>query len=106
MIRALRPPAILLTGLALSVAALGPCPASSPGAPGSVRVAGRELVSPEGAPLRLKGMGLGNWLLPEGYMFGFRKGAQSPRQIQELVAELVGPDEARAFWTGFRDAWV
>jgi aryl-phospho-beta-D-glucosidase BglC (GH1 family) len=64
------------------------------------------LVSPEGTPLRLKGIGIGNWLLPEGYMFGFKKGAQSPRQIEDLVSELVGPDEARAFWKEFRDAWL
>jgi endoglucanase len=71
-----------------------------------VHAQGREIVGPDGAPLRLKGIGLGNWLLPEGYMFLFHKGATSPRQIQELFAELVGPDEARDFWAKFRDAWV
>jgi aryl-phospho-beta-D-glucosidase BglC (GH1 family) len=71
-----------------------------------VHAQGREIVGPDGAALRLKGIGLGNWLLPEGYMFGFHKGATSPRQIQELFAELVGPDEAREFWTKFRDAWI
>ena len=71
-----------------------------------VRVEGRELVAPDGKPLRLKGIGLGNWLLPEGYMFLFKKGAQSPRQIDELFSELVGPDEARAFWREFRKVWV
>jgi endoglucanase len=70
-------------------------PAARP--PGYVRVAGRELVAPDGTPLRLKGIGLGNWLLPEGYMFRFEKGAQSPRQIRALIAELVGPDDAQKF---------
>jgi endoglucanase len=96
--------AIVMTGLALS--GMGARPARAPARPAFVRVEGRELVAANGTSLRLKGIGLGNWLLPEGYMFGFRKGAQSPRQIQELVSELVGPDEARAFWTAFRDTWV
>jgi aryl-phospho-beta-D-glucosidase BglC (GH1 family) len=102
--RLLRAAALVTTGLALAVAAKGAAP--PPARAGYVRVQSSELVAPDGTPLRLKGIGLGNWLLPEGYMFGFRKGAQSPRQIQALVAELVGPDEARAFWTAFRDAWV
>jgi hypothetical protein len=97
----MRARAALVCALALAATALAPAPASR-----FVRVEGRELVSPAGTPLRLKGIGLGNWLLPEGYMFLFKKGAQSPRQINDLVSELVGPDEARAFWKGFRAAWV
>jgi len=63
-------------------------------------------VGPDGAVLRLRGINLGNWLVPEGYMWRFEKGPQSPRQIQELVADLVGPDEARAFWTSWRDTYI
>jgi hypothetical protein len=105
MHRGLGAAAIVLTGVALTVAATTAGPTQSP-RPGYVRVQGHELVAPDGTPLRLKGIGLGNWLLPEGYMFRFKKGAQSPRQIQELISELVGPDESRAFWTAFRDAWI
>src|SRR5262249_34326527 len=79
--------------------------AADPGAR-FARAERRDIVGHDGRPLHLKGIGLGNWLLPEGYMFLFHKGATSPRQIQELFAELVGPDDARAFWTKFRDAWV
>jgi cellulase (glycosyl hydrolase family 5) len=105
MHRGLGAAAIVLTGVVLAVAATAAGPPRSHG-PGYVRVQGHELVASDGAALRLKGIGIGNWLLPEGYMFLFKKGAQSPRQIEELVAELVGPDEARAFWTAFRDAWL
>ena len=97
--------AVVLIGLSAAVAAGGAGRAPSPVRTEFVRVQGTELLGPDGTPLRLKGIGLGNWLLPEGYMFGFKKGAQSPRQIHELVSELVGPDEARAFWTAFRDVW-
>jgi hypothetical protein len=36
---------------------------------GFVIVKGKEIVTPDGKPILLKGMNLGNWLVPEGYMF-------------------------------------
>jgi aryl-phospho-beta-D-glucosidase BglC (GH1 family) len=94
-------PLVLLLALAGPLAwAGGPTPTRF------ARVEGRELVAPDGTPLRLKGINLGNWLLPEGYMWRLQKGPQSPRQIQELVAELIGPDAARSFWRDFRAAYV
>ena len=66
---------------------------------------GKELVSPDGKPLLLKGINLGNWLLPEGYMFKF-KTTNSPRLIQTAISELVGEDEARRFWKTYRDNYI
>jgi endoglucanase len=66
---------------------------------------GQELVSPDGKPLLLRGINLGNWLLPEGYMFKF-KTANSPRMIQSVVNELLGEDEARRFWKTFRQNYI
>jgi len=63
------------------------------------------LVTPDGRPLLLKGINLGNWLLPEGYMFKF-KSASSPRLIEAVVNQLVGEDEARRFWKQYRDSYV
>ena len=37
-----------------------------------VRVSGTDLVAPDGSKLFIRGTNLGNWLNPEGYMFGFR----------------------------------
>ena len=54
---------------------------------------GKEFISPDGKPLLLRGINLGNWLLPEGYMFKF-KTANSPRMIQSVVNELIGEDDA------------
>jgi aryl-phospho-beta-D-glucosidase BglC (GH1 family) len=70
-----------------------------------VTTRGKELVGLDGRPLLLKGINLGNWLLPEGYMFDF-KSASSPRRIEAVIAELVGEEEARRFWTTFRDRYV
>ncbi|GAA3738111.1 hypothetical protein GCM10022239_12180 [Leifsonia bigeumensis] len=54
----------------------------------------------------LRGVGLGNWLLPEGYMWKFGKGAESPREIESLVERLIGASSAEAFWTRFREAFI
>lgn len=70
-----------------------------------VTTRGKELVGLDGRPLLLKGINLGNWLLPEGYMFDF-KSASSPRRIEAVIAELVGEEEARRFWATFRDRYV
>jgi endoglucanase len=70
-----------------------------------VTTRGGEFITPDGRVLLLKGINLGNWLLPEGYMFKF-KTANSPRLIQTLLNELVGADEARRFWKTFRDNYI
>lgn len=70
-----------------------------------VTTRGREFVAPDGRPLLLKGINLGNWLLPEGYMFKF-KTANSPRLITAVVNQLVGEEEARRFWKAYRDRYV
>ena len=64
---------------------------------GFVSIKGRELIAPDGSVLRLKGINLGGWLVPEGYMFEFNK-AGAPRQIQDMLKELIGPEANAAFW--------
>ncbi len=72
---------------------------------GFVRASGAQLVDDQG-PLLLRGVGLGNWLLAEGYMWRFGDEQASPRQIEARVESLVGPDAAAAFWRRFRDVFV
>ncbi len=70
-----------------------------------VSTRGKDLVSTDGKPLLLKGINLGNWLLPEGYMFKF-KTANSPQRIQTVINELVGEDEGRQFWKTYRQNYI
>jgi len=70
-----------------------------------VTTRGKAIVSPNGKPLLLKGINLGNWLLPEGYMFKFKQ-TNSPRLIQTAIGELVGEDGARKFWKTYRDNYI
>jgi hypothetical protein len=71
-----------------------------------VRADGKYLVAPDGKRLQLRGTNLGNWLEPEGYMFGLDGGPESPREIEEFFNELIGPEQAAKFWQAYRDAYV
>ncbi len=75
------------------------------GPTGFIHTSGRAMVDDTGAPFLVRSIGLGNWLMPEGYMFQFKK-AKSPRQISALIETLVGPDDAARFWDLFRDRYV
>ncbi len=70
-----------------------------------VSTRGKDLIAPDRKPLLLKGINLGNWLLPEGYMFKF-KTANSPRLIHTLINELVGEEEAARFWKTYRQNYI
>src|ERR1051325_2273642 len=80
-------------------------PASASARAKFVTTRGREFVGTDGKPVYLKGINLGNWLLPEGYMFKF-KTANSPRLIGVVLGQLVGETEARRFWKTYRDNYV
>lgn len=71
-----------------------------------VQASGPFLNAPDGKRLMLRGTSLGNWLEPEGYMFGFEGGPQSPREIEAFFNELIGPEDATRFWQQYRDAYV
>jgi len=70
-----------------------------------VRVEGKNFVDENGNKIFLKGINLGNWLNPEGYMFHL-KDVNSYRLIDNLIKELVGPEEANKFWKSFRDNYI
>ena len=72
---------------------------------GFVSVNGKEIVTPDGKPILLKGMNLGNWLVPEGYMFHFQK-VSSPRMIYDLFDILIGEEDANKFWDSFRENYI
>jgi len=73
---------------------------------GFVHTSGVNLVDGDGKPLMLRGTNLGNWFEPEGYMFHFEDGPQSPHEIEELANELIGPENAAAFWHQWREDYI
>lgn len=70
-----------------------------------VSVNGKDFIDRDGKVLHLKGMGIGNWLLPEGYMWEF-KNASSPFYISMLMNHLVGEVESAKFWKEFRENFI
>jgi endoglucanase len=66
---------------------------------------GKNIIGTDGNPFFIKGTNLGNWLVPEGYMFQF-KDASSPRLINQTLTELVGPEAVREFWKKFLDVYI
>jgi endoglucanase len=73
---------------------------------GFVHTHDANLVDAQGQPLLLKGINLGNWFEPEGYMFHFDDGPQSPREIEDLTKELLGPAQAETFWIHWRAMYI
>ena len=70
-----------------------------------VRTEGKQFIAPDGSVLHIKGISLGNWLMPEGYMFKFEV-AKAPRQIYGAFDRLLGPARAATFWATFRDSYI
>ncbi len=87
-----------------------PAPQEGPGEPSCgaeafVRVQGPDLIQPDGTKLLIRGTNLGNWLNPEGYMFGFSR-TNSARMINEMFCQMVGPDFTAQFWKAFKDNYI
>lgn len=70
-----------------------------------IHVDGPDLIKPNGEKLFIVGTNLGNWLNPEGYMFGFQK-CNSYGMINQMFCELVGPQTTAHFWQDFKDNYI
>ncbi|MCA0931373.1 glycoside hydrolase family 5 protein [Lutimonas saemankumensis] len=70
-----------------------------------VYVNGKNIYSEQGELLHLKGVNLGNWLLPEGYMFKLRN-SNSPRKIDQAIRELMGNSATTKFWDSFLESYI
>src|SRR5262245_24967304 len=70
-----------------------------------VRIEGKNFVAPDGSVLAIKGINLGNWLMPEGYMFKFDV-AKAPHQIFGAFDRLLGRERAASFWKEFRNGYI
>lgn len=73
--------------------------------PQFISIDGANLRTPDGQIFYIQGTNLGNWLNPEGYMFGFRN-TNSAHRIDEAFRELVGPDFTDLFWQKYKDNYI
>ena len=91
--------------LFVATALLMACATEKRQAAGFVTIEGHDLIQPNGEKLFIQGTNLGNWLNPEGYMFGFGR-TNSAWMIDLMIKEAVGPDAAAEFWQAFKDNYV
>ena len=54
----------------------------------------------------LRGVGLGGWMLPEGYMWGSRKKITRPRLFEKRIVDLIGEAEAKIFWDKYYNTFI
>src|SRR6267142_1288172 len=66
----------------------------------------KQIVDAAGKRLLIRATNLGNWLVPEGYMWLFEGGPQSPSDTRALVLELLGPEASATFWQKYRDNYI
>jgi endoglucanase len=66
---------------------------------------GKNVMLPDGMPFIMRGTNLGNWLVPEGYMFKLRD-VNSPRLINQTLNELIGPAATDSFWTTYLNNYI
>ena len=93
-------PLVLLLCLLFS-AAIG-----SPVTPkGFAQARGTMIVDGEGRPLLLRGINLGNWFVPEGYMWRFKRD-ESGHQIDDILAEIIGEEAVARFWREWRERYI
>ena len=65
------------------------------------------ILNPDGEPVILKGVGLGGWLVPEGYMLHISApDGGSPTSIRAQIEDLIGVEAANTFDQLYRDNYV
>ncbi len=70
-----------------------------------VHAEGQSIVDANGNPALMRGMGLGGWLVPEGYML-HTPGMGSPTSIRAQIVDVIGESGADEFYAAYHDNYV
>lgn len=70
-----------------------------------LRVCGHDIIDADGRKFFIRGVNVGHWLNPEGYMFRFGK-TTSPHLIDLAFRQMVGPGVTAEFWRRFKDNYI
>ncbi len=73
---------------------------------GFLHVDNRDIVDGTGAPILLRGMGLGGWLVQEGYMWNIHGFFGSPSNIESNIIDLVGEENTVAFYQAYYENYI
>ncbi|MDP3786790.1 MAG: cellulase family glycosylhydrolase [Candidatus Omnitrophota bacterium] len=66
----------------------------------------RNIVDGKGNAIILRGVNLGGWLVPEGYILKFEGKYDRPRTIDGLIVDLIGEEKAKEFWSAYRKKYI
>jgi endoglucanase len=67
-------------------------------AQGYLRADGQKIVTAKGENILLRGIGLGGWMLQEGYMLGLRSPGQQQHEIRKRIEALLSKEQADEFY--------
>ena len=71
-------------------------------AQGYLKADGKNIVNENGETVILRGMGLGGWMLQEGYMLQTASFANAQHKIRNSIEDLIGKEDTDLFY----DAWL
>lgn len=63
---------------------------------------GQRIIDGSGNNVLLRGLGLGGWMLQEGYMLKTSNFAGPQYQIKQKISEMIGPDDTEKFYEAYR----
>ena len=72
----------------------------------NIRALGTTIVDENQDEVLLRGVGLGGWMLQEGYMMNSNGGADTQHEFKEKLTLLVGPDNTNQFYQNWLDNFV
>ncbi len=68
-----------------------------------LKAEGKKIVDSSGENVLLQGIGLGGWLVPEGYMIQSSAKANSPTEIKNEIIDLVGSADAETIIQQYKE---
>ncbi|WP_333597076.1 cellulase family glycosylhydrolase [Chryseobacterium flavum] len=66
-----------------------------------LKTSGQKIVNDKGENIQLRGLGLGGWMLQEGYMLKTADFAGPQYKIREKIAELIGEEGMQKFYKAY-----
>ncbi|HPN39214.1 MAG TPA: glycoside hydrolase family 5 protein, partial [Melioribacteraceae bacterium] len=66
---------------------------------------GKDITDASGNPILIKGINLGNWMVPEGYFIKFKE-INSSSRIYTFFNILLGETEAKKFWKQYYSLYI
>jgi len=70
-----------------------------------IKTQGHDFVDENGNKVFFKGIGLGGWLMPEGYMLQM-PGFGSPTSIRKQITDLIGEENTKEFYRIYEENYV